>query len=164
MRAPPAVTSHSCPPPRVAQVDSAGGTLQAGHGLQPALFFTASVRGSPLPRAALRSYTKAIRDLVPGAPAPPAGPPAPRRPSRSSVRPGRAPAGLRSRPTPFPPAGTVVATDVMSEHAGSAQLGAQSLINTRVTGVPREKLSAVLRALVRAARWCLGVQRERGPG
>ena len=50
----------------------------------------------------------------------------------------------------------------MSEHEGSSQLGAHSLINTRVTGVPREKLPLLLQALVSAAPLCAGLHRE-GP-
>ena len=64
---------HSSPPP-IVPVDSAGSPIRsASPGLQTALFFTASVRGaaagSPLPRAVLVSYVKAIRGLVPGVPA-----------------------------------------------------------------------------------------------
>ena len=47
-----------------------------------------------------------------------------------------------------PPAGAEVVVDVMSEHMGSTELDSQSLINTRVTGVPRESLSALLDAMV----------------
>ena len=52
--------------------------------------------------------------------------------------------------TQSPCAGATVAVEVMSEHEGSTRLGVHALANTRVTGVPREKLVALLRAVVSA--------------
>ena len=50
------------------------------------------------------------------------------------------------------PAGAEVAVDVISEHKGSTQLGTQTLINTRVTGIPTERLPALFRAVVCTAK------------
>ena len=114
-----------------------------------------------MPRGALGSYVKAIRDLSPGVPA-----------SQLPLGWRLRAAGLLafwasspacsllrvcSQPVLFfmhPPAGVEVAVDVISEHTGSTRLGSQSLINTRVTGVPKEKLTAIFRAMVCCLQAC----------